>query len=125
MATISQLQVGDVQITLEDAPPVKFSSSADCNSPGWWSRGQYFLLTATGHPRRASGPNVEQLGPAADVVFTGWRDGGRWIESVHQDADGTLYGWYHNEPAHYIPDEYQAGREFPMTAPFIGAAASY
>ena len=43
----------------------------------------------------------------------------------HQEANGWLLGWYHNEPAHYIPDEYQVGRQYPMTAPFIGAAISY
>jgi hypothetical protein len=36
-----------------------------------------------------------------------------------------LYGWYHNEPAHFIPEAYQVGRQFPMTAPFIGAVVSY
>ncbi len=125
MTNVKQFQVGNVQIEIEAAPPLKFSSSADCNSPCWWSDGQLFLLTSTGHPRRASGASIEHLAPAHDITFTGWRDGGRWMEAIHQEPDGTLYGWYHNEPAHLIPAEYQQGRQFPMTAPFIGAAASY
>ena len=125
MAIVKQIQVGGVQVAVEDAPPLRFPSSADCNSPVWWWQGQVHVLTSTGHPRYSSGPSLARLAARGEITYTGWRDGGRWIESVHQEADGTLFGWYHNEPAHYIPDEYQVGRQFPMTAPFIGAAASY
>ncbi len=123
--TIDSVTVDDVQVTLEDAPPLKFPSNTDCNSPIWWAGGQMHILNSTGHPVRSSGVDVEHMTRGTPIVYNAWRDGGRWIESVHQDPDGTLYGWYHNEPAHYVPDEYHQGRQFPMTAPFIGAAVSY
>ncbi len=123
--TTRQVVIGQVRIDIEDAPKLRFPTNADCNSPCWWSGGQLFALTSTGHPVRHAGPNLEQLARLGEIVYTGWRDGGRWIESVHQDPDGTLYGWYHNEPAHYIAAEYQVGRQFPMTAPFIGAVVSH
>src|SRR5689334_13343471 len=40
-----------------------------------------------------------------------------WIESVWQDADGTIYGWYHNEPGGVCPNS-------TLTAPRIGALVS-
>jgi hypothetical protein len=118
-------QIGSFKITIEEAAPIRLPSPADCNSPCWWSGGQLNLLTATGHPVRNTGASLETLQRAGDITFTGWRDGGRWIESVHPQPDGTIYGWYHNEPAHLVPDAYQVGRQFPLTAPFIGAAVSY
>jgi hypothetical protein len=110
---------------LSDADPLSLPSAADCNSPCWWSQDGLHLLTATGRPVHSRGPDLEHLERLGEVTFTAWRDGGLWIESVHQETNGWLLGWYHNEPAHYIPDEYQMGRQFPMTAPFIGAAISY
>ena len=127
MSTNQQFQVGDIQIELEDAPPLSFPSATDCNSPCWWSEGKFYILNSTGHPTRSAGENVERMSRGAEITYTAWRDGGRWIESVHPDPDGTLYGWYHNEPRHYvlIPEAIQTGREVRLTAPFIGAVASY
>lgn len=116
---------GNVQIEVEEAPSLKFPSNTDCNSPTWWSEGKLYILNSTGHPVRSSGTNIENMARGAEIVYNAWRDGGRWIESVHQEADGTLFGWYHNEPAHLIPDPFRGGRPFPLTAPFIGAVVSY
>jgi hypothetical protein len=118
-------QVGNIEIEIELAPELQFPSGTDCNSPCWWSNGKLFMLNGTGHPVLSSGSSVENMNRMGDVIFTGWRDGGRWIESVYQEPDGTLFGWYHNEPAHLVPDELQKGRQFPLTAPFIGAVVSY
>ena len=120
-------QIGRVQIRIEDAPTLKFPSATDCNSPSWWAEGKFYILNSTGHPTRSSGENVENMTRGREITYTAWRDGGRWIESVHQDADGTLFGWYHNEPAHLnqIPETLQQGRQFRLTAPFIGAVVSY
>lgn len=126
MPDARKFQIGSVKIVVEDAAGLKFPSNADCNSPCWWEEdGTFRILTSTGHPRMSSGENVERLTSGAETTYTAWRDGGRWIESIHQEANGTLYGWYHNEPAHYIAEEYQQGRQFPMTAPFIGALVSH
>jgi len=123
--TIDPLQIGETLVEVIANEPLSLPSAADCNSPCWWSENGFNILTSTGHPILSSGTDVEHLRPIGDVSFTAWRDGGRWIESVHQEPNGWLLGWYHNEPAHYIPAEYQVGRQFPMTAPFIGAVISY
>lgn len=125
MADTRTFQIGGVLVEIDDAPPMRFPSGTDCNSPIWYSQGEMFVLNSTGHPTRSSGKNVESLERGEPIMYNAWRDGGRWIESVHQEADGTLYGWYHNEPAHLVPDSYQVGRQFPLTAPFIGAVVSY
>lgn len=123
MSTISH--VNNVQIEVEDAPEIAFPTNADCNSPCWWQGGRFYLLTSTGHPVRSSGEDVFSLTAEGNVTYTAYRDGGRWLEAVFQADDGTLFGWYHNEPAHLVPPEMHEGRRFPMTAPFIGAAVSY
>lgn len=119
------LTIGSSTISLLPAPPLSFPSAADCNSPCWWAEDGLHLLTSTGHPVHSSGADLEHLARQGEITYTAWRDGGRWIEAVHPEGNGVLLGWYHNEPAHYIPAEYQVGRQFPMTAPFIGAAISY
>lgn len=83
------------------------------------------MLNSTGHSVRSAGGSLSTLTREREVHYTSWRDGGEWLESVYKEEDGTLLGWYHNEPAHLISDEYQDGRRFPLTAPFIGAAVSY
>ncbi|MBS3933402.1 MAG: hypothetical protein KGZ35_03515 [Truepera sp.] len=122
--TKSSDQIGNITIELEAAPTVDFPTAADCNSPCWWHEERLYILNSTGHPIRSSGSDIESMTPGQKVTYTAYRDGGRWIESVFQDADGTLFGWYHNEPAHLVPPEMHIGRRFPMTAPFIGAAVS-
>lgn len=117
--------IGNVQVELEPVPEMRFASHTDCNTPIWWWNGNIHTLSSTGHPIRSAGPKLEEMSPIGPIVYNAWRDGGRWIEAVHQDPDGTLFGWYHNEPAHLIGDEWQVGRRFPLTAPFIGAAVSY
>lgn len=118
-------QIQKIKVELEEAPALRFPSNTDCNSPCWWSGDQMFILNSTGHPVRSSGTDVEHMTRGGEIVYNAWRDGGRWIESVHQEADGTLFGWYHNEPAHLIGEEWQQGRQFRLTAPFIGAVVSY
>lgn len=125
----AKFQAGDVTIEIEDAPALKFpgdgSGYTDCNSPCWWKDHQLFTLNSTGHPWRSSGPDVSRLGPSQPITYSNTIDGGRWIESVHQEPDGTLYGWYHNEPAKLIPETVQEGRPNRLTAPYIGAAVSH
>ncbi|NJN80963.1 MAG: hypothetical protein HC802_00850 [Caldilineaceae bacterium] len=118
-------QVDDILIEVESTPYLRLPSGTDCNSPCWWWEGKFYILNSTGHPTRSSGTSVDDMTEGAPIIYTGWRDGGRWIESVHQDPDGTLYGWYHNEPAHLIDEEWQEGRRFRLTAPFVGAVVSY
>jgi hypothetical protein len=125
MATQRIFRIGDVKIEIEDAPLLKFPSETDCNSPIWWKDGKMYILNSIGHPTRSWGENLENMVRGKEILYTAWRDGGRWIESVHQDPDGTLFGWYHNEPAHWIEEKWQVGLKDRITAPFIGAVVSY
>jgi hypothetical protein len=118
-------QIGKVTLEISPAPEIQFPSAADCNSPCWWADGKLHILTSTGHPVLSVGTQMDALTRKGEVRYKAYRDGGRWIESVHLEPDGTLYGWYHNEPAHLVPEELQQGRQFPLTAPFIGAVVSY
>lgn len=125
MYQVTEFDINDVRIKVEDAPEVAFPAHADCNSPCWWQGGSLNILTSTGHPVLSSGQDFSTLAVKGEITYTAYRDGGRWMEAVHQTSDGTLFGWYHNEPAHLMPPEMQEGRRFPLTAPFIGATVSY
>lgn len=118
-------EIDDTRIEIEPVEKLSFPSATDCNSPCWWYEGKLYILNSTGHPVRSSGESLEKMSRGGEITYNAYRDGGRWIESVHQTAEGVLYGWYHNEPAHLVPEEMQVGRQFPLTAPFIGAVVSY
>jgi hypothetical protein len=122
---IQTRDIGKIRLEIEQVPEIRFPSAADCNSPCWWQGGQLYVLTSTGHPIRSSGKGLDSLAVEGKITYTAYRDGGRWIEAVYPAEDGTLFGWYHNEPAHLVPPEMHEGRQFPMTAPFIGAVVSY
>jgi hypothetical protein len=128
MTTLATHYIGDVRIDIEEAPEIKFpgdpTGGTDCNSPVWWSDDTMHILNSTGHPYHSYGPDLTQLGNKAPVTYSNEADGGRWIESVHQEEDGTLYGWYHNEPLKVIPDWANEGRPIKLTAPKIGAVIS-
>lgn len=67
---------------------------------------------------RSSGSDLFHHGKPSATKYDNKADEGRWIESSYKDEDGTLYGWYHNEPHPVCP-----GRE-ALTAPRIGAVSS-
>lgn len=125
---VKQCQVGNVRIEINSAPEVKFpgdqTGGTDCNSPCWWWNKEIHVLNSTGHPFLSHGADITHLSPSVPITYTSPRDGGRWIESVYQEPDGTLYGWYHNEPLLLIPEEVQQGRPNRLTAPYIGAVIS-
>lgn len=124
MGESRKIRVANTSITIEPDEEIRFPSTADCNSPCWWRDGEMRVLTSTGHPVLSAGNDLNHLTCIGEITYTAWRDGGRWIESVFPDEDGSLYGWYHNESAHLIGEEYQQGRQFRLTAPMIGAVVS-
>src|SRR5262245_6122433 len=93
----------------------------DCNSPVEWDDdGNIFLFTSTQHPYRSSGPDLFSLDSFGQAVVIDQRAdilGGKWLEATYRAEDGTLYGWYHNEP----PSQCGNSR---LTAPRIGALIS-
>ncbi len=125
MAHTRTFELSGARIEIEDAPALRFPGDTDCNSPCWWRSGKFYILNSTGHPTLSSGDDLTRMTRGEPITYTSWRDGGRWIESVHQLPGGVLYGWYHNEPMHLIPAQYQQGHKYGVTAPFIGAVVSY
>lgn len=129
-AEVSQQERGLPTVILRDAPILRFPGVklpdwerpvTDCNSPAHWSGETLYLFNSAGHPSRSFGPNILQLGESKPVQYDNEVNGGRWIESTYKDDDGTLYGWYHNEPGGVCPER----KDKPgLTAPRIGALVS-
>jgi hypothetical protein len=103
--------------TLRPAPRLQFPHQTDSNSPGHWDGDRLYLFNSAVQAFRSYGSNVFQLTNTVAVVFNNTANGGRWIEATWRAPDGTLYGWYHNEPAGLCPGT-------TLTAPRIGAARS-
>jgi hypothetical protein len=103
------------------APPIEFPSAVDSNSPAFWqfAQGQNRLhvVTSWENPSISQGLSVRRLGAARPVRYSNPSNGGRWMEAVLQASNGTLYGYYHNEPLGLCPGT-------KKTAPRIGAVRS-
>jgi hypothetical protein len=97
---------------------IKFPAATDCNSPSHWEGDTFYLFNSAPTPWRSSGPDLLHLGPASETHYNDEVNGGRWIEATWKDSDGTLYGWYHNEPHPVCPSKPD------LTAPRIGAVRS-
>ena len=115
-------------VILRGAPPITFRGAnsrdpqhpgdTDCNSPAHWDGDTLYVFNSAGHPWRSAGPDLFHLEESyVRVQYNNRANGGRWIESTWRDDDGTLYGWYHNEPAGLVPGT-------GLTAPRIGALRS-
>ncbi len=106
------------QAQLRPATPVAIPFPVDGNSPMLWQDGQVKFFTSTGRPVVAQGLNAFSLGKPVPVRVRAGRGRQLWIESVWMDLDGTLLGWYHEEPQGLCPGT-------GLTAPRIGALVSY
>ena len=100
-------------------------ATADSNSPAHWSGDTLYVFNSWNHPSRSAGRDQFSLGAplvdplrAADPAI-----GNRWIEATWPDDDGTLYGWYHNEPKGLCPGS-ETRTKYGLTAPRIGAVRS-
>ncbi|MCG3160813.1 MAG: hypothetical protein JMDDDDMK_01888 [Acidobacteria bacterium] len=95
----------------------------DSNSPAEWDdAGNLFVFTSSQRPFRSIGVNLFNLSrPALPVTIQPRTDvkGGQWIEATYRAGDGTLYGWYHNEPPGLCANNSR------LTAPRIGALVSH
>jgi hypothetical protein len=105
------------------APPISFPSDSDSNSPAVWNlvsgRQQLFVMTSVaGQATRHSGISAGRLTTRGDVTFLNPPGHGVWFEAVIADADGTWYGFYHNEWPDYVCEG------DTRTIPRIGAARS-
>ena len=105
------------EASLVAAPPITFPAEVDSNSPAFWHEGQLHVFNSLHHPFISEGRSVSRLDDPVGVIFRGGVTGPRWMESVIQDEDGTLYGYYHFEPQRVC----ESGTK---TAPQIGAVRS-
>ena len=103
--------------TLRPASLVRFPGATDCNSPALWKDDNLYLHNSAGLPVLSHGPDQFHLGRTQAVFFDHHKLHTRWIESTWMDDDGTIYGWYHHEPAGLCPGN-------SLTAPKIGALRS-
>ena len=119
----------EFQVSLQPALRFKLPGEAtdihDCNSPLHWDNGDLHIFTShwnpIGHTYHAVARSLSESEnkPYQRVEYRSEQHPGvgKWIESTHRMADGTLYGWYHTE----IP----AGCPNPkIVIPSIGAARS-
>ncbi len=109
-------------VTLVPTSPLRLPGPVDSNSPAFWGLEEgelrLYVVQSRAGAQLAAGPSLTALEPLGQVDFTENINGDRWIEAVVPDVDGTLYGYYHNEPSGVCP-----GRT-GITAPRIGAARS-
>lgn len=105
------------RVVLRPATPFRLPAHVDSNSPSHWRDDRFVIFMSAGHPYRSEGRSLHELGSAEPVVFDNLLNGGRWIESTILAEGGTLYGWYHHEPAGLCPGT-------DLTAPMIGALRS-
>lgn len=99
----------------------KFPADADCNSPAHWDGDTFYLFNSVGHPTRSQGTGIARFDKSSAIKYHNVINGERWIEATFKDDDGSLYGWYHNEPHGVCRPDMSA---LSLTAPRIGAVRS-
>jgi hypothetical protein len=102
---------------LRPAYDVTIPFRVDGNSPSLWIDGRFFFFTSDSRPVVSTGEHLFALGAPAAISIDIQDHVPMWIESVWRDDEGTIYGWYHNEPGGVCP----GGK---LTAPRIGAVKS-
>ncbi|HMZ22095.1 MAG TPA: hypothetical protein PLD20_29450, partial [Blastocatellia bacterium] len=106
-----------------DLPEAGIYDGIDSNSPMHWDeKGNFYVFASVRHPYRSSGQGLYQLTPKADrttIQDSIGVEGGKWLEATWRDDDGTLYGWYHNEPPGVCSNDQH------LSAPRIGALISH
>ena len=123
-----RVSVGNRRVVVRESktlqlPPVPGSPVGfDCNNPVYRDGDRVYCFTSHEHPYRSVGSDLNHLeNPPRRVSIdneAGWKQGGRWIESVHKAPNGRLYMWYHNEPPGVVPNRPD------RTAPRIGQMIS-
>jgi hypothetical protein len=83
--------------TLRPARPIRPPGISDSNSPVLRSDGRFAIYQSMGIPLYVEGASQTAELKARGVFFTSFEHMPMWIESVWQDDDGTVYGWYHHE----------------------------
>src|SRR5262249_54306153 len=104
-------------------PEAGIYDAIDSNSPLHWDdQGNLYFFASVQYPFRSSGKSLYTLSPTTQrttIEDTIGVEGGKWLEATWRTDDGTLYGWYHNDPPNVCP--YTPS----LTAPRIGAMVSH
>lgn len=107
------------RVTVRPAPRVEFPAQSDSNSPVLHIDGEMVIYNSTGMgPIRSSGPNQLRLRESQPVILGQSTHYPYWIEATWADEDGSIFAWYHHEPARVCGGLH-------LTAPQIGALVSY
>lgn len=106
-----------------DLPEAGIYDAVDSNCPMHWDEdGNLYVFASVRYPFRSSGTNLYTLSPQAtriNILDSIGVAGGKWLEATWRDDDGTLYGWYHNEPPPVCSNDLH------LSAPRIGALVSH
>src|SRR5262245_17520330 len=104
-------------------PEAHIEDAVDCNSPVHWDdKGVMYVFTSVRHPYRSTGTTLYNLSNPSvkTTILQGERvEGGKWLEATYRDPDGSLYGWYHNDPPPMCANDQH------LSAPRIGMMISY
>jgi hypothetical protein len=72
----------------------------DGNSPAERdAAGRLIIFNSWGYPWRSIGANLFQMATSERITIFNREaiEGGLWLEATYRDADGTIFGWFHNE----------------------------
>ncbi len=115
---ISAAPLYSQRVEFHEAAPLELPGISDSNSPVLWRNGHIQIYSSDGKPRVSIGPGIEGPFETYDVVIDQDEHRPMWIESVWEDEDGRVFGWYHHEQVGVC-----AGSK--LTTPKIGALVSY
>lgn len=104
---------------LRDAEEIAFPTTADGNSSAFWLNDRLHLFTSVGYPQSISTTtSIFDAWETQEVDTTSMLGKSTWMEAAWADEDGTVFSWYHHEPAGLFGGSY-------LTAPVICAAVSF
>jgi len=120
LAALCLPETSKPSVSLREAPEIRLRDT-DCNSPVHWDGETMYVFNSIGQPYRSHGRDLSRLDITGLAVrYDNDCSGARWIEATWRDEDGTLWGWYHNEPLAVVPEV----TDRHLTAPRIGAIVS-
>lgn len=104
-------------------PEANIEDAVDCNSPVHWDEGgTMHVFTSVRRPFCSTGTTLFNLSSPSiktNLLDREGVEGGKWLEATYRDPDGTLYGWYHNEPPPMCTNDQH------LSAPRIGMMVSH
>jgi hypothetical protein len=105
------------QVSLREAPALLMPGArefdvtwgVDGNSPAERdAAGRLILFNSLQYPWRSVGTDIFQMAPSDRVTIINREaiEGGLWLEGLYRDADGVMFGWFHNEIGAGCPNSF-------------------